>query len=250
MFIHDWSRLDAGAFHSFHLGLVCALGRQLNQGGLPKGYYSLIEQVSLVPIPVLARKPVGKPDRLTEVPCQPEGAIGLEEGAFPGAREIFLAPYPHRRRTICVRGESNHHLVAMIEVLPPGWKVSACTAQALVGRMVEALLNRINVVLIDLARPGPHDPEGPHAHIQAAIAGEPYSPPAPGRLTFASYDACECPVGYVFHPEVGGPLPDLPLFLSESSYVLLRVEDAYAYAFAGVPRHQQEELAPGPDHIA
>src|SRR5205085_12427203 len=44
--IHDWSRVNAGTFHDFHLAWIAELRRVLNGGLLPAGYYALAEQVA------------------------------------------------------------------------------------------------------------------------------------------------------------------------------------------------------------
>jgi hypothetical protein len=55
--IHDWTRVDAGIFHDFHLEMICSLSRALNNGVLPSDYYALIEPgTSLHPnVPNLSR---------------------------------------------------------------------------------------------------------------------------------------------------------------------------------------------------
>lgn len=43
---HDWTRVDDGIFHDFHLGWIAELRKTLNGGLLPAGYYALGEQVA------------------------------------------------------------------------------------------------------------------------------------------------------------------------------------------------------------
>lgn len=50
MAIHDWTRVDAGLFHDFHLSWIAALRNRLNKGVLPEGYYALSEQSTGAPI--------------------------------------------------------------------------------------------------------------------------------------------------------------------------------------------------------
>ena len=38
--IHDWTRVDAGIFHHFHLEWISSIQRKLNQGILPADYYA------------------------------------------------------------------------------------------------------------------------------------------------------------------------------------------------------------------
>jgi hypothetical protein len=42
--LHDWTRVDAGIFHAFHVAWIPELQRVLNGGLLPEGYYALAEQ--------------------------------------------------------------------------------------------------------------------------------------------------------------------------------------------------------------
>ena len=42
--VHDWTRVDAGTFHAFHLGWITHLSEALNGGILPPGYYAMAEQ--------------------------------------------------------------------------------------------------------------------------------------------------------------------------------------------------------------
>ncbi len=44
--IHDWTRVDAGIFHHFHLEWIGDLSRVLNRGLLPPNYYALAEQIA------------------------------------------------------------------------------------------------------------------------------------------------------------------------------------------------------------
>ena len=44
--LHDWTRVDAGIFHSFHLSWIGEIVRVLNAGMLPRSYYALGEQVT------------------------------------------------------------------------------------------------------------------------------------------------------------------------------------------------------------
>jgi hypothetical protein len=44
MSIHDWTRVDTGIFHHFHVGWIGELSRALNHGLLPPDHYALAEQ--------------------------------------------------------------------------------------------------------------------------------------------------------------------------------------------------------------
>lgn len=42
--VHNWSRVDDGIFHGFHMVWIGAINHALNAGLLPPGYYALPEQ--------------------------------------------------------------------------------------------------------------------------------------------------------------------------------------------------------------
>ena len=44
--VHDWSRVNAGIFHSFHLSWTDEIMAALNAGLLPPDYYALAEQLA------------------------------------------------------------------------------------------------------------------------------------------------------------------------------------------------------------
>lgn len=59
--VHDWTKVDAGIFHSFHLKWISEIDKSLNGGILPKGYYSLAEQHTGDKIPDLLTLHVDPP---------------------------------------------------------------------------------------------------------------------------------------------------------------------------------------------
>jgi hypothetical protein len=44
--IHDWTRVDAGIFHHFHLEWIGEISRVLNRGLLPPDHYALAKQIA------------------------------------------------------------------------------------------------------------------------------------------------------------------------------------------------------------
>jgi hypothetical protein len=41
--VHDWTLVEDGIFHDFHVGWIAQLRTALNNGLLPPGYYALEE---------------------------------------------------------------------------------------------------------------------------------------------------------------------------------------------------------------
>ena len=44
--IHDWTRVEAGLFHAFHVKWISNLADALNEGALPPDYFAIPEQKS------------------------------------------------------------------------------------------------------------------------------------------------------------------------------------------------------------
>src|SRR5437870_1963258 len=42
--VHDWTRVEAGIFHDFHLSWIGEMRKVFNNGLLPEGFYALAEQ--------------------------------------------------------------------------------------------------------------------------------------------------------------------------------------------------------------
>jgi hypothetical protein len=42
--LHDWTLVDAGIFHAFHVSWIPEIQKVLDGGLLPEGYYALAEQ--------------------------------------------------------------------------------------------------------------------------------------------------------------------------------------------------------------
>src|SRR5579872_5114292 len=125
--VHDWSRVDAGIFHDFHVAWIGELRRALNGGFLPPEYYALAEQYA------------GKygPDVLT-LQHREESDEHESSHDSSGTGELALAPPPKvrftaksdmmyyvaKQNTVVVRHVSGDHVVAIIEVVSPGNKSS------------------------------------------------------------------------------------------------------------------------------
>ena len=92
--IHDWTRVDAGIFHFFHLRWILSICDVLNGGLLPRNYYAMGE-----------RRAIGdEPDVLTLHAVPFGDAGGDDEGAAEPSGDagggLLLAPprTAHHRR--------------------------------------------------------------------------------------------------------------------------------------------------------
>lgn len=78
--IHDWTRVDEGIFHAFHVNWTVELAKALNRGILPADYYALPEQVA----------GETRPDVLTLHECPGSNARAADAGN--GGEVATLAP--------------------------------------------------------------------------------------------------------------------------------------------------------------
>ena len=243
--VHNWTRVEAGIFHAFHLAWLGHLQNALNAGLLPPDYYALAEQIA---------GGIG-PDILTlQTPKPPEGE---DIGEVQGAVAVAVAPpkvrhtvrpnideYVFKRRTVVIRHVSNHRLIALIEVLSSGNKSNRNALRTFLDKAESALAHGIHLLLVDLYPPGPRDPRGIHGALWERLFGEPV--PSPEKpLTLAAYAAGPVPTAYVEPVAVGDPLPDMPLFLTAEQYINVPLETTYRAAYEGVPRYYRTILESG-----
>ncbi|HET6884451.1 MAG TPA: DUF4058 family protein [Pirellulales bacterium] len=250
--IHDWSRVEDGIFHAFHMGWNWQLQEALNAGRLPRDYYGLVEQQTLEGDEEPTRRIA---DLLTlnagpsseDLPPLPpaEGGLALAEAPPKVSHRATLEPdYRLLRRTLAIRHVSGRRLVAVIEMVSPANKDRLQQVEQFVSKVAAFLDAGIHVLLIDSIPPGTCDPHGMHGAIGRWIdaGGGAYQWPATKALTLASYRAAEVPEAFVEHLSVGQPLPDMPLFFSPGRYVNVPLEATYMAAFAAMPQFWRDKL--------
>jgi hypothetical protein len=246
--VHDWTRVEPGIFHAFHLAWLGELQKALNRGILPAGYYALAEQFA---------GSVG-PDVLTlEGNGTATGEPSVDERDSSGGtltlvrtspQTRFTMPftitdYVARQRRLIVHHVSGDRIVAVLEVVSPGNKASNHAFRRFTEKAIGVLSHGYNLLLIDLHPPTPRDPLGIHAVISDELGGPPFTPPAGQPLTVASYEATlPGGIAHVDTLAVGDPLPDAPLYLLPGGYVKVPLEATYNEAYSGVPRRWQRVL--------
>ena len=235
--IHDWTRGDAGVFHSFHNTWIGELTKVLNSGLLPPEYYALGEQLAggLGPDVLTLQAPgTGANESAADL----EGVVAVQV-APPKVRLTLKADvdgYTLKRRTMVIRHRSKHRIVALIEILSPGNKASRHAFRTFLDKAAAALAHGIHLLLIDLHPPGPRDPHGLHAALWDQLIGDSQELPADKPLTLGAYVGGPVPTAYVEPVAVGDPLPDMPLFLDPEQYINVPLAATYRAAYEGVPR--------------
>jgi hypothetical protein len=240
--VHDWTRVEAGIFHSFHNGWITHLADALNGGRLPPDYYALAEQHAGRYVTDLLTLHASGPNG--EPPVPPSGPGLAVAEAPPKVRRQLTAPKTYRqlRRTLAVRHVSGHRLIAVVEIVSPANKDRPASVGAFVAKTVELLDLNVHVLLVDLLPPGPHDPRGMHGMVWSEFEEGPYDVPPAEPLTVASYSAGPPVKAYLENLAVGAAVPDLPLFLHTERYIPAPLDSTYQAAYRGVPAFWREVL--------
>jgi len=237
--IHDWTRVDAGIFHHFHLEWIGDLSRVLNRGLLPPDYYALAE-------------PLAGGLAADVFSLQRRRIATLGAGEPPGGLALALAPprvrfrsraepdqYAAMARTVVIRHTSDHRIVAMVEIVSPGTKSSRHGLRSFVDWAEQVLRAGIHLVIVDLFPQSPRDLKGIHQAIWDEIIDKP--------LTLAAYIGGPFPEAFIEPVEVGSSLVEMPLFLTPEVYIPLPLEATYHSAWEAVPSYWRDVLtAPGP----
>lgn len=242
--VHDWSRVEGGILHDFHGAWIIALRNVLNGGLLPHDFYCLAEQhlgKAIADVLTLHVEPAGDS---REKPT-PTGGIAVAE-APPKVRKKLIAQDPGRlRKKLAVRHVSNHRLVALIEIVSPANKDRTAHVRDFVAKAVGLLAHGVHLLVVDLFRPGRHDPGGLNGCIRRELAETEYAPPEEEPLTLASYASGPAVEAYVEHAAFGADLPDMPHFLEADLYVPVPLQAAYREAYAGTPEYWRGVLEKG-----
>jgi hypothetical protein len=229
--MHDWTRVDAGIYHHFHGRWLYAVAAALNEGVLPTGYYALADQV-VQPF---------EPDVVsfrTDPDAGPPPGGNRRSSTPPAVGVVAVAPWRAKKkgqRRVSVRHVSGDRVVAVLELVSPSNKAGVSDFKAFVEKAVWVLDEGVNLVVIDPFPPTKRDPAGVHAALWKALTGKRFAPPADRRLTAAAYVAGEELTAFVEPFATGTPVPTLPLFLDEETYVNVPLETAYAVAWGEVP---------------
>ncbi len=236
--LHDWTRVEAGIFHSFHTTWIGELTIRLNAGMLPPEYYALGEQFAgdIGPDVLTLREPTSN-DVFPESEDSDGGlAVATAPPKVHSTAETELAHYTTRQRRLVIRHTRGNRIVALLEIVSASNKHSQRAFNAFLEKALSAVVNGIHLLLIDLQPPSPRDPRGIHSAIWEDLAGQSYQPPPGKDRTLVAYSAGLSKKAYVEPIAVGQPLTPMPLFLTADRYVNVPLEETYQASYEGVPR--------------
>src|SRR5947209_6640580 len=179
--IHDWTRVDAGTFHDFHLEWIRAIKHALNGGLLPAGYYAMAEQYAAGfgsdVLTLEVSPPDGEPRPGPDAPAGGRTGLLLAPPRIQPTAEAGREFYATKERVVAVRHVSGDRVVAVVEVVSHGNKSSHHALRSFVDKASELLGRGIHLLVLDLHPPGPRDPNGIHAVVWEDYVGQPVAPP-------------------------------------------------------------------------
>ncbi|MDA1018425.1 MAG: DUF4058 family protein [Planctomycetota bacterium] len=236
--IHDWSIVNAGTFHHFHTAWTMSLSDALNADLLPEGYYAMAEQHAGRVIADVLTLQINDP---TPVPFSGGGgAVALAEAPPKVSRKLVAPPeaaYRLARKTLTIRHVSDHKVVALMEIVSPANKDRLSSVEDFTEKAWAALKVGVHLLIIDLFRPGKHDPGGMHNMIWRNFDPADYEPTDGKPLTAAAYAAFSLPEAYIEPLAVGDRLPEMPLFIDRDWYANVPLEETYNTAWQAVPAY-------------
>lgn len=243
--VHDWTRVSAGTFHDFHQAWIVAIRDVLNAGLLPEGYYAMAEQVAGRPHPdVLALEEFAGPGRWPDRDAKDGFGVAVAEHP-PKVRYTLEAEatiYAAKADRVAIYHTSGDRVVAFLEIVSPGNKLSQLTVRQLLEKLANALEQGRHLMVIDLHPPGRHDPDGLHAAFWGTTPGVTSEQP----LSLAAYRADSRSTAYFEPISAGTILPDMPLFLTPDRYINVPLEATYQTAWRGVPQRWKRVII-GPE---
>jgi hypothetical protein len=243
--LHNWNNVDAGIFHAFHTTWITEIQNSMNHGILPAEYYALAEQHmggNIADILTL-RVPQSDNDSSSADSYSSDSNGGQSTTAVLArpkttVHEIVNADnIAELARTIAIRYVSSHRVVAMIEIISPANKDREDSVAAIVGKTVRALSQGIHVLLVDLLKPGSYDPHGLHQRLRQACSTLESDPEDSSALSIlVSYQSFRRHFeAFIEFPKYREAIPAMPVFLSQSNYVNVPLEETYQRAWNGMP---------------
>lgn len=241
--IHDWSKVDAGLFHHFHVMWISNLSTALNNGGLPEGYYALAEQrASDWVSDVLALHHPDADDALLDQESGVAVASAPPRTSF--VRMSEQDSYVKKANRIAIRHRLGD-VVAVIEIISPGNKSSKSAIASFVKKAVDLLTSGVHLLIVDLFPPSKRDPQGIHPLIWDEFMEEPFELPAGKPLTLAAYVCGSVKTAYVEPVGIGDELPEMPLFLTPGRYVPTPLSGTYETTWNVCPQPLKEAVLGG-----
>jgi hypothetical protein len=243
--LHDWSLVDAGIFHDFHLTWVSLLKTRLNAGLLPDPFYALAEPVIGEAIPdVLSLHARSNGDAT----YGSHSTMLLSDATHPAVESAPSAvliqdmgppePYALLTRQIAIRDRlRDDSVIAVIEFVSQSNKRSQAQCEQFVAKATSLLRSGIHLLVVDLQPPTRIVPIGFYARICQSYGTIPKDLPEDRGRETASYEVLSEGIvrAHVVSLAAGDVLPEMPLFLLPHQFIRLPLESTYTEAFRSLP---------------
>jgi len=237
--MHDWTRVEAGIYHDFHLEWISRIKASLNSR-LPCDYYALAEQFAAGFGPDVLTLQFADPDNS---PVE-GGTVTLQRPKTKLFQETGPEFYQSKQSSLSIRHASGDRVVAMIEIVSPGNKNTVHGFKAFVRKVRELLQKRIHFLIVDPFPAGSRDPDGLHAAIFEEFEDHPLKLPASAPLSLIAYECGDTLRSYIEPYAVGDKLAEMPIYLYPEMYVKVPLEEAYMSAWEAVPKRWQQVITP------
>ncbi len=165
---------------------------------------------------------------------------GLPPSHFAGVEAVSSPP---RRNRIAVHSDIES-VSSVIEISPAVECGARGDVRHIADNIAALIRNGVHVLVVDPFPPGRYDPNGVHRTIWENVTVSEFELPPDKRLTAASYQAGSEPTAYVEPFAVGGPIPDMPLFLVEDYYVTVPLEETYQTTWNVLPAQIRAMVEP------
>lgn len=241
--VHDWTRVSAGTFHSFHTAWITHLYEALNDGVLPSVYYAMAEQVAGDVSPdVLALHAQSNGNGSGSPALGDTGTVLVAPPKVSRTAETEIDQYLQKQNHITIRHTSNDRVVALLEIVSAGNKSGQQHFRKYLDKSLAALAHGHHLLIVDLHPPTARDPQGIHGAIWAELCNDSYTAPPDKPMTLVAYAAGKTTRAYIEPVAVGDALPDMPLYLDPQGYVLVPLEATYQAAYKGTPARWKSVL--------
>jgi hypothetical protein len=141
---------------------------------------------------------------------------------------------------------SVHKVIAIVEIVSPGNKNGQTEFAAFVHKADQALISSVHLLIVDLFPATARDPDGIHRAIWGREGDGDFALPDDKPLTCVSYVGYPGMQVFLEPVAVGDSLPDIPVFLTRQTYVLVPLKATYQAAGEGVPDFLQDVLTAPP----
>ncbi|MGL6073053.1 MAG: DUF4058 family protein [Fimbriiglobus sp.] len=236
--MHDWSKVEPGTYHDFHVAWVNRIITALNNRLLPDPYFAMAQEHD--------RDFEAEPPDCTIIETASKATVTLPQTTtvIRGSMSLDAIRYANRANRIVIQQDLGH-VEAVIELVSPGNKANRQQLRNYMTDSKDLLAARVHLLVIDPFPPSPRDPSGLHNFIFQEYAQSLYAPPADKPLVCASYDA-EGIVAYLEPFAVGQTLPRMPLFLRSPQHIYVPLEETYNATWDSLPKRLQAHILNAP----